>query len=211
MKRIALWLALAAFPLLVVSTPAPGAVDMFLKIGDIKGESKDKDHKDWIDIQSYSFGLSNSGTFAVGGGGGAGKVSFQDFNFAKFVDASSPHIFQAVATGKHFAEANFEVVDIFGSARLPFVRYKLGDVMVTSFSQSSGGDLPTESFSLNYAKIEFEYRMVDDKGKAGPWIHASWDLKTASPAPEPSTWALLLAGLGYVAWRTRYGAKSRTA
>jgi type VI secretion system secreted protein Hcp len=51
------------------------AVDYFLKIDGIQGESKADRHKDEIDIESLSWGETQSGIFAVGGGGGAGKVS----------------------------------------------------------------------------------------------------------------------------------------
>jgi len=51
------------------------AVDMFIKIGALKGESRDKVHKDEIDVLAWSWGMSNSGSAHVGGGAGAGKVN----------------------------------------------------------------------------------------------------------------------------------------
>ena len=44
------------------------------------GGSRDDRHKDEIDIESFSWGETQSGTFAVGGGGGSGKISMQDFH-----------------------------------------------------------------------------------------------------------------------------------
>ncbi|HDS5282244.1 TPA: type VI secretion system receptor/chaperone Hcp, partial [Escherichia coli] len=54
------------------------AVDMFIKIGDVKGESKDKTHAEEIDVLAWSWGMSQSGSMHMGGGGGAGKVNVQD-------------------------------------------------------------------------------------------------------------------------------------
>ena len=71
------------------------AVDMFLKLGDIKGESKDSVHKETIDVLAWSWGASNSGSAQIGGGAGVGKVNVQDLSFTKFVDKASPDIFLA--------------------------------------------------------------------------------------------------------------------
>ena len=81
------------------------AVDYFLKIDGIPGESTDSKHKNEIDIESWSWGEANSGSHAYGGGGGAGKVSVQDFNFTMHVNKASPKLFLACATGQHIKEA----------------------------------------------------------------------------------------------------------
>src|SRR5712692_11221584 len=81
------------------------AVDMFIKIGDIKGESVDHAHKEEIDVLSWSWGLSQQGTMHQGGGGGAGKVNVQDLSFTKFVDKASPNLYKFCCSGKHYPEA----------------------------------------------------------------------------------------------------------
>lgn len=81
------------------------AVDYFLKLDGIKGESQDSKHKDEIDVESWSWGETQSGTHAGGGGGGAGKVSMQDFHFVMKVNKSSPKLLQACASGEHIKEA----------------------------------------------------------------------------------------------------------
>ena len=53
-------------------------VDYFLKLKGIDGESTDHKHKGSIDIESWSWGETNSGTGHAGGGHGGGKVSIQD-------------------------------------------------------------------------------------------------------------------------------------
>ena len=67
------------------------AVDMFLKIDDVKGESHGREaHKDEIDVLAWSWGMTQSGIDARGTGGGAGKVNVQDLTFTKYVDTSTP-------------------------------------------------------------------------------------------------------------------------
>src|SRR5919197_1518553 len=66
------------------------AVDMFLHVDGIKGESRDAQHKDDIDVLAWSWGASNSGSAHMGGGGGSGKVNVQDLSITKYVDKSSP-------------------------------------------------------------------------------------------------------------------------
>src|SRR5712691_1971915 len=81
------------------------AVDYFLKIDGIEGESQDSKHKGEIDLESFSWGETQSGTHAAGGGGGAGKVSMQDFHFVMRVNKASPKLLQACAGGQHIPKA----------------------------------------------------------------------------------------------------------
>lgn len=154
------------------------AVDMFLKIDGIKGESTDTKHKDEIEIFSYSWGLTQSGGLASGGGGGAGKVQFQDFHFTKNVDKTSPSLFLKCATGTHIKEAMLSVRKA-GEGQKDFLIIKLNDVLVSSYQSggSSGGDLPTDQVSINYAKIEYSVTTQDPTGAAGETVRAGWDLK----------------------------------
>src|SRR5690348_6092500 len=77
------------------------AVDMFLKLDGIKGESLDSKHKDEIQIESFSWGLAQTGTMSAGMGGGAGKVNVHDISVTKYVDKSSPELMLACCNGKH--------------------------------------------------------------------------------------------------------------
>ena len=81
------------------------AVDMFIKIGDVKGEAQDSKHKGEIDVLSWSWGMTQSGTAHMGAGGGSGKVNVQDLTFTKYVDSSSAKLMMACCNGKHYADA----------------------------------------------------------------------------------------------------------
>src|SRR5258705_12686130 len=77
------------------------AVDYFLKLEGIDGESADHKHKGSIDLESWSWGESQSGTHGSGGGGGAGKVQMQDFSFLMKHNKASPKVMLAGANGEH--------------------------------------------------------------------------------------------------------------
>jgi len=82
------------------------AVDMFLELDGIKGESVDATHKDKIDVLSWSWGLSNTGTFHHGSGGGAGKANFQDISITKYIDKATADLWYHTASGKHIAKGS---------------------------------------------------------------------------------------------------------
>jgi type VI secretion system secreted protein Hcp len=158
-------LALVAPVTVLTLTHAGGAQpDFFLKIDGIKGESTDTQHKDHIQIESFSWGVSNSST--VTGGGSAGKATFKEFTVTKKTDRSSPPLMLSCAAGTHIPSATFVVRRAAEPGAPPTEGYyviTLNDVLVSSFSTAGNGtdDKPTESVSLNFAKIEFSYRPDD--------------------------------------------------
>jgi type VI secretion system secreted protein Hcp len=170
-------LALATVPL---STHA-SAVDYFLKIEGIEGESTDEQHQGEIEILSFSWGASNSGTFSGGGGGGAGKVSFSDLTFTTRVNKATPKLMLACASGQPIPQATL-VCRKSGDQPVEYLRITLSDVLVSSFSTggSAGGDRPTESVSLNFAAVVFVYTPEEPDGSPGEPVRASWDLRTAT-------------------------------
>jgi len=153
------------------------AVDMFIKIGDIDGESKDKKHGKEIDVLSWSWGMSNSGSAHAGGGAGAGKVNVQDLTFSKWVDSSSPKLMLACCNGKHYDNALLTVRKA-GEKPVEYIKIKLTEVMITSVSTggSGGEDRLTENVTLNFGKVHYDYTPQDDKGAAGTAIPMSWDI-----------------------------------
>jgi type VI secretion system secreted protein Hcp len=144
------------------------AVDMFIKLEGIKGESRDKTHKDEIDVLAWSWGLSNSGTMHMGAGGGAGKANMQDISFTKYVDAGSADLQLSCANGKHLTSAKL-VVRKAGETPLEYIIIELGECLVTSVSTggSGGEDRLTENVTLNFEEIHFTYWTQDEKGAKG--------------------------------------------
>ena len=106
------------------------AADIFAKLGDIKGESLDSKHKDEIEVLSYSWGVSNTGSMAHGSGGGEGKATFHDLSFVHKIDKSSPNLLLACATGTHLKEATITHRKA-GKEQHEYLIVKLNDVIIT--------------------------------------------------------------------------------
>jgi type VI secretion system secreted protein Hcp len=153
-------------------------VDYFLKIDGIEGESTDDRHKGEIEIESFSWGATQTGGAAHGGGGGAGKVSMQDFNLTKRVSKASPTLFLSCATGQHLKQAVL-IGRKAGENQQEFLKYTLTDVLISSYQEqgTAGDELPVDSFSLDFAKIEFQVTTQRPDGSAGDVVKASWDRK----------------------------------
>ena len=152
-------------------------VDYFLKIDGIPGESTDSKHKDEIVLTSFAMGVSNAGSVSSGGGGGEGKASFHDFNFTHQFDKASPLLMLACATGRHIPRATMTARKA-ARGGFEFLFIKMNDVLVTSVqTQATGNDLPAESVSLAFAKIEVDYKPQKTNGSLGANISFLWDLK----------------------------------
>jgi type VI secretion system secreted protein Hcp len=153
------------------------ASDIFAKIGDIKGESVDAKHKDEIEVLSFSWGVTNSETLKIGGGGGAGKASFQDIAFLHNIDKASPSLLRACATGEHIKEATITQRKA-GKGQQEYLIIKLNDVIVTgvALSDTSSG-ASSENVSLAFAKVDLEYRPQKLDGSLDAGIHFKYDIK----------------------------------
>lgn len=154
------------------------AVDYFLKIDGIKGESQDAKHSGEIELESWSWGESNAGSFAHSAGGGAGKVVFQDFHFVMRTNTASPKLFQACASGEHIASATLTCRKA-GKEQQEFLIVKFADLLISSFQTggSAGDVLPVDQISFNFATIEVDYKEQKADGSLGPNIHGGWDVK----------------------------------
>lgn len=152
------------------------ASDYLLEIEGVKGESSDKKHKETIEIDSFSWGVSNAGSMASGGGGGAGKASFSDMSFMTNVGKQAPLLMLACASGQHIKSAKLFVRKQ-GTEQLEYYVITLSDVLVSSYQSSGGSGVPNDSFSINYAKIEFSYSPQKADGSLDTAIKASWNLK----------------------------------
>ena len=159
------------------------AVDMFIKIGDIEGESKDTTHEGEIDVISWNWGLSQAGTFHTGGGGGAGKASVQDLVITKKVDKASPILMQSCCKGSHIEEIVLTVRKA-GDDPLEYLILTLTKAMVTSVSASapSGDSDIMEDVTLNFAEFKVAYEAQDDTGAGAGGVEFAWSVEKNTEA-----------------------------
>lgn len=154
------------------------AFDAFLKLDGIKGESKDSKHADEIQLESFSWGAVQAGSHSAGGGGGAGKVQFQDFHFVMQANKASPNLMLHCATGVHIPHVHL-VVRKAGGTQLEFIKVKFSDVLISSYQTggNNGGGIPMDQVSLNFTKIVYDYVEQKADGSGAPAVNAGYDLK----------------------------------
>jgi len=151
---------------------------MFLDIeGEIEGESKDDTHGRTIDVLSWSWGLSQTGSFHSGGGGGTGKANFQDINVTKYIDCSTPVLMLYAANGDHFESAKLYVRKA-GATPLEYLMIEMTKVLVTAVSTggSGGEDRLTENVTLNFEKVKVAYKEQLDDGTGDAAKEFPWDI-----------------------------------
>ena len=152
---------------LAASTSVVSANDMFLKIGDIKGESTDQKHKEWIEVLSWSWGTS-TGTGRVKRGT-VPPQCIQDLHFTKFVDKSTPQLITNAVVGQPAKEATLTVRKS-GGEQNDYLILKMSDVLVTSYQTggSEGSNTPlVDSVTLTFATIQGEYKQEKADGTLG--------------------------------------------
>ncbi len=154
------------------------ASDMYLSLEGIEGEARDKVHAGEIDVLSWSWGMTQSGSMHSGGGGGAGKVNVQDLSISKPVDKASPTLMLKCCKGEHIPSGVLTVRKA-GGTPLEYYIIKLEKILISSVSTggSGGEDSLTENITLNFEKVEVNYQPQDDKGAAdGGTVDLTWNI-----------------------------------
>ncbi len=159
------------------------ATDMYLLIEGVKGETQRDEHKDEIEVLSWSFGGSNSSSVAAGGGGGAGRASLQDISFTKWVDKSSPGLFQAMCSGAHFPKGTLSVYKAGGGKPLKYLELKFDKMFPTSVSTggSGGEDRLTENVTFAFGKVTITYQPQNPDGTSAGNEVGSWNVEENTP------------------------------
>jgi type VI secretion system secreted protein Hcp len=153
--------------------------DFYLKIDGIEGECEAKGFEKQIQIMSWSFGVTNSGSAGYGTGLGAGKAHLQDFHFTVVNGKASPQLFLACCKGNHIKEAVLTCRKTGGDGR-PYTYYRVifNDIVISSFQTGSGGDaLPIEQISFNFTKITHEYYQQKADGTVSLTNTVTYDVK----------------------------------
>jgi type VI secretion system secreted protein Hcp len=158
------------------------AVDMFLKVDGVDGESTDDKHKKEIEVLSYSWGISQQRSASASSAGSLSsqRADFHDFSIVKAVDATSPKLALFCADGTHIKNIRLELCRS-GGDKQPYMEYKFTDVLVTGFKPGGSGHgeaLPLEEVSFTYGKAEWKYTQTKvEGGKGSGNVAGGWDLK----------------------------------
>ena len=157
------------------------AVDMFIQIEGIKGDSTDSKHKEWIEVLSFEHSIAQAtgGAHSAQGTHAGGRADFSDFSITKRLDSASPVLAKYCSDGKPIPKITFELCRAMGD-KTCFMRYTLEETIVSSYrpaGHSQGDDaVPLESIGLHFGVIKYEYTPTDAKGggKSGAAIKSGW-------------------------------------
>jgi type VI secretion system secreted protein Hcp len=155
------------------------AVEIFLKLDGIDGESIKSGAEGWIELFSFSNGASNPSSVAFGTGSGAGKVDLSSLSLQKQLDKASPKLFLNCCAGTHIATGQMIVREATGGdTTQTYFQYDLTEVFIDSISWggSAGGGKPSESVSVSAKSLQVTYLPQDSTGTVGNKIVVGWDV-----------------------------------
>jgi len=153
------------------------AVDFFMKLDRLQGESKDAKHRDELEVLSWSFKMNQAASFIRGGGGGTGKVQIGDLQFTHWVDRATPYLIQECCNGKHFDKAILTCRKA-GGHPIEFFKIEMHHVIISSiqWDDEHRNDQMTEKVTLSFSKLLCSYTEQNPDGSAGPTARVSWDI-----------------------------------
>ena len=158
------------------------AIDVYLQIEGIKGESTDDKHKDWIECQSVAWAVSQpkSATASTGGGHTAERCEHTELHIQKLADLATPLLLQNCSSGKTLPKAKLEFLRADGAGeRIKYFEIELENVLIGSVSPAvTEGDILTESLGLKFSKVKWKYTQQKVAGGAGGNTSGGWDLAT---------------------------------
>jgi len=151
---------------------------IFLKLTSVPGDSVVKGFEKQIVLESFQFGAALHPTAGAKAGAAiATKPDVTEVSVTLQNGMYSPALFRLALNGKA-TEATITIVKTNSDSLFDYLKYVLKGAIVTSWSQSSGGDRPSESLSLGYSLITMGERTLDAKGIPGTWQSVSWDERT---------------------------------
>ncbi|MFX1765863.1 type VI secretion system tube protein Hcp [Paraburkholderia sp. A1RI-2L] len=156
-------------------------VAMFMKVDGATGESADKQHGGWSDIQSFSWGATQPAAMATGGGGNAGKANFDDLVVMAFMDKATPAIIKHCASGKHLSKVEISSCKT-GGEQIEFSRVTLEEVIVTTArvvgaEANDATDRLMMQYGFQAARVKKQYWEQNANGGKGPEVTMGWDIK----------------------------------
>jgi type VI secretion system secreted protein Hcp len=158
------------------------AIDVYLQIDGIKGESMDDKHKDWIECKTVAWGVTQpkSATASTGGGHTAERVEMTDIQITKLADLATPVLLQTCAAGKTIPKAKLEFMRADGNGdRVKYFEIQLENVLIGHVAPQVGeGSFMHEEVGLKFSKVKYMYTQQKVSGGAGGNTSGGWDLAT---------------------------------
>lgn len=170
-----------ASPAYLLAQVAREGTSIFLEIGDIKGESADRDHKDWIDVTSYGLGFDSGAQATNGSTRRRSRATHTPLSVTKEIDKATPKLMESLVTGRRHPRAVMELTTPAGdSGRVVYLKVELTNVLVTSYNVSGSAGGNDEELDFDYGAIKVTYSQYNGAGqKVGDTVF-TYDFETAS-------------------------------
>lgn len=156
------------------------AIDVYLQIEGVKGESQDDGHRDWIECDSVNWGVlqPRSATSSTGGGHTAERAELQEVSFRKVADIATPVLLQTCAAGRTIPKAKFEFMRADGQGKpIRYFSIELENVLIGAITPGiEAGSILSEYVSLKFSKVKWAYTQQKVGGGAGGSTVGGWDL-----------------------------------
>lgn len=152
------------------------AVDIYLKLDDVKGEATDEKHKDLIEVLSWSWGMAQTGSSQTGVGTGTGRVDVQNLTITKYIDTSSPNLIKLCCKGKPFKQATLFVRKA-GDKPMEYLKIELYNGLIANVTVAGSGqdERFVENVAFNFSAFKYYYTPQVDGGP-GAEIPAAWNI-----------------------------------
>lgn len=158
------------------------AIDVYLQLDGIKGESVDNEHTGWIECTSAHWGVSQprSATSSTAGGHTAERCDVRSISITKLADLASPQLMQSCAAGRTLPKARLVFMRADGQGdRVKYYEVELKNVLIGSVNQSvHQGDILQDSVSLKFSAVRWMYTQQKIAGGLGGNTSGGWDLST---------------------------------
>ena len=150
---------------------------IYMDFDGVKGDVTTAEYKGWIELNSFQFGVSRAVSSGAGGATRESSApSISEIVVSKYLDASSPKLYQDSLAGAFDRKVTIKMTSTTKNKVETFLTYELTDCGVSSYSQSSGGDAPVESLSLNFTKIMMTPTPLDKSGQVKKGDVVTYDL-----------------------------------
>ena len=150
---------------------------IYMDFDGVKGDVTTAEYKGWIELNSFQFGVSRAVSSGAGGATRESSApSISEIVVSKYLDASSPKLYQDSLAGAFDTKVTIKMTSTTKNKVETFLTYELTDCGVSSYSQSSGGDAPVESLSLNFTKIMMTPTPLDKSGQVKKGDVVTYDL-----------------------------------
>jgi type VI secretion system secreted protein Hcp len=160
------------------------ALDAFVKVDGIEGESTDDKHQGWIEIQSFGAGHAQriSKTASSAGGATAERADFHDFVFEKLLDKATPKLALACPAGTHIDSIRVDLCRA-GTEKVKYMEFIMTNCIISSYEVTGDSEdsFPLETIGINYGKMQWVYTQQKRAG-GGPAgnIATGWNLERNS-------------------------------